>query len=139
MKLPLTRPQGFALPTKFFQLIDAEITKANVNIQAYAALTLNFRDPNYSPIDGGYHPVEIRIEKTNDAWHLIYMTDFSYQGHPYPELTKEIDVCFVTSQLSTLFGGPHSALANKSFIKMFVSNFIEYHEMDIYEVSISTD
>jgi len=139
MKLSLTKPQGFALPTKFYQLIDAEISKANVNVEAYDALTLNFRDPNYSSTYGGYHPVEIRLEHTNGIWRLIYMTDFSYQGHPYAELAKEIDVCFVTARLSTLFGGPHCALANKSFVKTFVRNFIDYHSMDIYELSISTD
>lgn len=34
------------------------------------AVTINFRDPDYSPQTGGFHPVEIRLEKGADQWQL---------------------------------------------------------------------
>ncbi len=32
-----------------------------------AVLTLNYRDPDYSATTGGYHPVEIRLERWDDG------------------------------------------------------------------------
>ncbi|MCL1096168.1 MULTISPECIES: DUF2787 family protein [Shewanella] len=70
------------------------------NHQAASAITVNFRDPNYTAERGGFHPVEVRLEKeTNaehgDQWRVCYITDFSYVGIGYTaELTKELDFDF---------------------------------------------
>ena len=47
------------------------------------AITLNFRDPTYSADAGGFHPVEIRLEKDHGQWHFSYITDFCYVGSGY--------------------------------------------------------
>ncbi|WP_429219019.1 DUF2787 family protein [Aeromonas veronii] len=60
-----------------------------------AALILNYRDPDYSATTGGYHPVEIRLERWDDGWHLRYVTDFAYVGQGWcTELAKELDFDF---------------------------------------------
>ena len=40
------------------------------------SITINFRDPNYSVESGGFHPVEMRLEKHGDTWQFCYITDF---------------------------------------------------------------
>jgi hypothetical protein len=87
MKLNFKKPQGLTLPVKLFKLLNTEIAKYTDDITSYNALTFNFRDTDYSACAGGYHPVEIRIERIGsnhkpDYWQLVYITDFSYQGAP---------------------------------------------------------
>ncbi|SQA97264.1 Protein of uncharacterised function (DUF2787) [Cedecea neteri] len=55
------------------------------------AITLLFKDINYSFENGGFHPVEIRLISRNDEWYFDYITDFKYMGID-PELEKEIDI-----------------------------------------------
>lgn len=50
------------------------------------AVTLNFRDPDYSVERGGYHPVEIRLVHPGDEWCLDYR--FWLYGNVYPESRK---------------------------------------------------
>jgi hypothetical protein len=97
MKMNIKKPQGLTLPTKLFELINDEIVKHKVDVTSNNALTLNFRNTDYTATTGGYHPVEIRLEKIGstpkpDHWQLVYITDFSYQGGPQPELVTEIDI-----------------------------------------------
>lgn len=144
MTLNFKKPQGLTVPTTLLKLIHDEITKHKVDITANNALTLNFRDTDYSATSGGYHPVEIRIEKIGSThkpehWQLVYITDFSYQGGPHPELVTEIDICFVSNRIHSLFGGNLSPYLGQELLSLFISNFIEYHAMDAYVVSISFD
>lgn len=136
MQIEFVKPQGIKLPNKLFKILSNNVCTQQIDFEASQALTFNFRDPDYSAEYGGYHPVEIRIERYQDYWQLIYMTDFSYQGHPFAELAKEIDICFTRLRFTTLFGGEHCAIANYQFINTFICNFIEYHAMDAFEVSI---
>jgi len=137
MQLNFNSVQGFIVPAKLHALLNCELAKVEKPEVSFYALTFNFRDPNYSSEKGGYHPVELRLEKHNDQWQFIYITDFSYQGGPYPELVKEIDVCFETKRVFSLFGGWLSQRSGKELIKLFISNFIEYHSMDTYQTNIS--
>jgi hypothetical protein len=144
MKLNFKKPQGLTLPVKLFSLLNAEIAKYTDDITSYNALTFNFRDTDYSATAGGYHPVEIRVERIGgnhkpDYWQLVYITDFSYQGSPYPELVKEIDVCFVNKRIHSLYGGNLSPCQGQSLLTLLVSNFIEYHRMGAYVMSISSE
>ena len=41
------------------------------------SVVINFREKSYSPENGGYHPVEVRITRLNDQWVFDYITDFS--------------------------------------------------------------
>lgn len=139
MKLNFNEVQGFPVPAKLFQLINQSLAGTSVPNNAFNAITLNFRDPDYSADTGGYHPVEIRMEKQNELWQLVYITDFSYQGGPFPELVKEIDVCFISKQVFNLFIGWLQNRNAKELLTLFVNNFIEYYINDCYQVSVSFD
>jgi hypothetical protein len=145
MKLNFKKPQGLTLPVKLFKLLNAEIVKSAIAIASHKSLTFNFRDTDYSASAGGYHPVEIRVEKqpTDDAgenyWQLIYITDFSYQGLPYPELVKDIDVCFVSKRVYSLYSGWLAHRDGQELLKLFIDNFIEYHSMSTYSVTVNLD
>ena len=137
MKLNFNKVQGFFVPAILHSILNFELAKVEIPDPSLCALTFNFRDPNYSSENGGFHPVELRLEKHNDLWQFIYITDFSYQGSPYPELVKEIDVCFETKRVYSLFGGWLNQRNAKELIKLFISNFIEYHSMNVYQTKIN--
>lgn len=139
MKLNFNKVQGFAVPEKLFQLINTELAEITKPVNETNAITLNFRDPNYSAEAGGYHPVEIRLENKSGLWQIAYITDFSFQGSPFPELIKEIDICFITKQVFSLFCGWLQNKSAKELLSLFIDNFIEYYSMDCYQVSISFD
>jgi hypothetical protein len=139
MKLNFNEVQGFPVPAKLYHLINQSLADTATPDNDVTAITVNFRDPNYSAEAGGFHPVEIRLEKKNNLWQLVYITDFSYQGRPYPELVKEIDVCFVTKQVFNLFVGWLTHRNAKELLTLLISNFIEYYTSDCYQVSVSFD
>lgn len=139
MPLEFMTPQALKLPNKLFKLINNTVSKQKIDVENCQSLTLNFRDPDYSAEYGGYHPVEIRLEREKSHWRLIYITDFSYQGHPFAELAKEIDICLVRLRFTTLFGGEHCAISNYQFINTFICNFIEYCAMDVFDVNVEVD
>ncbi|WP_076418035.1 DUF2787 family protein [Colwellia sp. UCD-KL20] len=144
MKLNLKKHQILTLPAGLFKLLNAEVRKLTTPTKRLDAITFNFMDSNYSASAGGYPPVEIRMEKVDDnqdsdCWKLIYITDFSYQGAHYPELVKEIDVCFISSRVYTLFGDWLNKRNGNELLKLFIDNFIEYHSMGIYTVKVSFD
>jgi hypothetical protein len=135
MKLNFTKDQGITVPLQLHSILNFELAKVEMPDSSFCALTFNFRDPNYSADTGGYHPVEVRIEKHNDLWHFIYITDFSYQGYP-AELVKEIDVCFESKQIYSLYGGWLNQRDAMELVKLFIANFVEYHEMNAYNTKI---
>lgn len=139
MKLNFNKVQGFAVPEKLYQLINTELADTATPANTANAITLNFRDPGYSAETGGYHPVEIRLENKSELWQIAYITDFSFQGSPFPELIKEIDICFITKQAFSLFCGWLQNKSAKELLSLFIDNFIEYYSMDCYQVSISVD
>lgn len=88
------QPAGFVLPVslQLFDMLMVEAGEKTASKHRITAVTLNFRDPNYSAERGGYHPVEIRLVHQGDEWCLDYATDFGYVGTVYPELEKIIDI-----------------------------------------------
>lgn len=136
MKLNFNKVQCFSMPEKFYQLLNTALEEIPSKPNA-KAITLNFRDPSYSVELGGYHPVEVRLELHNQGWQLVYITDFSFQGSPFPELVKEIDICFISKQVFSLFGGWLNHKSSKELMTIFISNFIEYHAMKAYQTSVS--
>jgi hypothetical protein len=139
MKLNFNEVQGLPVPVKLFEIINLSLANTSAPADDFCAVTLNFRDPDYSADTGGYHPVEISMEKQNGLWQLVYITDFSYQGGPFPELVKEIDVCFISKQVFNLFIGWLQNRNAKELVSLFIGNFIEYHTNDCYQVSVSFD
>lgn len=137
MKLNFNKAQGFTLPITFYPLINDEIEKANITTTDTTNLTFNFCDDDYSAETGGYHPVEIRLEKHKEKWGLVYITDFTYSGGPYPELIKDIDICFHTKRVFSLYNGWLNITSGKELVELFINNFIEYHSMNTYTVKIS--
>lgn len=135
MKLNFNKQQCFAVPLKLYALINTELAKVEAAKTNVCALTFNFCDSNYSVNKGGYHPVELRLDKHNEQWEFVYITDFSYQGYP-AELVKEIDVCFESNQVYSLYAGWLNQNGAKELIKIFITNFIEYHAMDAYTTKV---
>ncbi len=68
-------------------------------------VTINFRDEDYSADAGGYHPVEVRLERHRDQWRINYLTEFAYVGAGYfAELAKAINFDFGCGLFQTTYG-----------------------------------
>lgn len=90
------------------------------------AVTINFRDPNYSADDGGYHPVEIRLVNDGCEWHFSYITDFCYVGSGYcVELAKDLDFDFQAGLFQNLFG-MYPIIQATEMYQTWENNFIYY-------------
>jgi hypothetical protein len=116
--------EGLAVPmSPMFTLYIADLLAPHENEKA---VTINFRDPNYSADDGGYHPVEIRLENEGDCWRFCYITDFCYVGSGYcAELTKDLDFDFDAGVLQCLHGTYPIEQAIVMF-QIWESNFVYY-------------
>lgn len=139
MKLTFDKRQCFSVPEKLCILLNTELAKLTEPDSSSLGITFNFRDVDYSADSGGYHPIEIRVTKHKDLWQFEYITDFCFVGYPYPELAKDIDVCFQTKQVYTQFGIGMSKQESDEFLGMFLNNFITYVEMDVFTVKITFD
>ncbi|CAK2006115.1 DUF2787 domain-containing protein [Vibrio crassostreae] len=99
-------------------------------------LTLNFRDTTYSAEAGGYHPVEIALQKDSaERWSILYITDFAYMGNYYPELERNVD--FDIGNNMAFFTGVGwqaiDAYGVNDFYKIWESNFLSYLDMESYD------
>ena len=139
MALKIEQISGFKVPESFISVIISAVTNGGDSVGVAKAVTLNFRDPDYSPEAGGFHPVEIRLEKQTTSWRLVYITDFSYQGQHTPELIKEIDVCFSIKQVYHFLAGWLNAREGKELLALFISNFVEYYNTGCYQVTVTTE
>jgi hypothetical protein len=118
------------LPPKLLLILQAEIDKAG--IPEASAAYIHFRDKSgYTAEHGGFRPVEIYI---NEAGIIQYITEFCYVGTPpMEELAKSADFDLSQSVYQDLSGCyPLKSSDVRSFWKLWVGNFIEYHKMDIY-------
>jgi hypothetical protein len=116
--------EGLAVPmSPMFTLYIADLLAPHENEKA---VTINFRDPNYSSDDGGYHPVEIRLENEADGWRFCYITDFCFVGSGYcAELAKDLDFDFDAGVFQNLFGVYPIEQAIEMF-QIWESNFVYY-------------
>lgn len=116
--------EGLAVPVSpMFTLYITDLLEPYKNEKS---VTINFRDPNYSADDGGYHPVEIRLENEGDGWRFCYITDFCYVGSGYmAELAKDLDFDFDTGLFQNLFGTYPIEQAIEIF-QVWESNFVYY-------------
>jgi hypothetical protein len=116
--------EGLALPmSPMFTFYIADLLAPYENKKA---VTINFRDPNYSADDGGYHPVEIRLENEGDGWSFCYITDFCYVGSGYmAEFAKDLDFDFDVGVFQNLFGTYPIEQAIEIF-QIWESNFVYY-------------
>jgi hypothetical protein len=104
------------------------------------AVTINFRDPDYSAENGGFHPVEIRLEKQSDTWQFCYITDFCYVGSGYTaELAKDLDFDFQAGVFQNLFGIFPIEQATDMY-QIWEGNFLHYwQEMEVFTINILSD
>lgn len=138
MKLTFNQGQHFTVPGELTHILNNELSKIDKDEPDIRGITFNFHDDDYSSDRGGFHPVEIRLVSSESLWLFEYITDFSFQG-AYPELVKDIDVCFLTGQIHTLYSGCLQGSGARELIDLFLSNFISYVEMKIFTVSVSFD
>ncbi|WP_019613660.1 DUF2787 domain-containing protein [Psychromonas ossibalaenae] len=100
-------------------------------------ITFNYRDSSYSSEQGGYHPVEISLQKdvTDGRWSVLYITDFCYYGHPYAELTKELDFDFSLATFSTTYSQPRAIThaSVKDIFTLWQHNFLSYLEYGAFD------
>ncbi|MDI4652761.1 MULTISPECIES: DUF2787 family protein [Pseudoalteromonas] len=139
MTLKIEQVSGLKVPDSFISVIINAATNGGDSVGEAKAIILNFRDPDYSPKSGGFHPVEVRLEKQVTNWQLLYITDFSYHGHHSSELIKEIDVCFSIKQIFHYLLGWLSAKEGEELLDLFISNFVEYYNTGCYQVTVTTE
>jgi hypothetical protein len=120
-------------------LFDSDFVRAIDNIlesspDSSNGVVLNFRDPTYSVINGGFHPVEIAIDGDGD---LTYLTDFSFVGiPPYTELEKELDWDFLQGRFFQ-FGCDYDLECGRGLQNLYIKNFIAYQKSGFFEVEVT--
>ncbi len=121
----------FPLSAAFVAILESEI--ANSGFQEGNRVIINFRDPDYSPETGGFHPVEISVS----SWGKIeYVTDFAFVGiGSFAELAKEIDYD-ISLGLFQHFGQEFPLAAGKELFAIWQENFVAYHRMGVYSVTV---
>ena len=136
MKLTFNKKQCFTVPEKLYQILSDELVNVLTPEIDVEVIILNFRDPDYSS-----HPLEIRLVKSmasvEAVYEFAYITDFSLQGSPYPELVVDIDVCFIAEQVYTVYGGWLDKTSGEELKELFLTNFISYVEMQVFEVEVT--
>ena len=131
-----TLPISAKLQTALLQHINANIDKP------HTSLILNFWDTSYSAEAGGFHPVEIALQKDGaQRWSILYITDFAYMGNHYPELERSVD--FDIGNNMAFFTGVGwqaiDAYGVNDFYRIWESNFLSYLEMDAFdEIKLSS-
>ena len=118
------------------QEVDSQHT---VELLYAKTLTFHFRDENYSTKNGGFHPVEIMLNRTSTQslkWQLVYVTTFAYIGNVYPELERNLDF---DCQSGRCLVHPYIQWApikdNRDALELYQlweSNFLQYLDMDSY-------
>ena len=103
-------------------------------------ITINFRDPGYSPETGGYHPVEIRLKQQGERWHICYITDFFYVGQgAFAELTKSLDFDFEAGMFQDISGYYPIETATVIY-PIWEDNFMTYWlEMGVFNVEVTAN
>lgn len=97
-------------------------------------LILSYRDSDYTPEGGGFHPVEFAFRKDGT---LLHATDFCYAGRPpMCDLCKSLDFDF-SLDIFRNFSHEYPIDEGKEIFKIFESNFISYHSMDVYTVTVT--
>ncbi|MCG6202331.1 DUF2787 domain-containing protein [Psychromonas antarctica] len=121
---------------KLYVQLQKAIQAKEVDAQI-SQVTVNYRDSSYSSKTGGYQPVEISLQKeaVNGCWCLLYITDFCYCGHPYPELVKEVDFDFSANTffLANCTSTSITRSTVKDFYKSWENNFLSYLEYDAFD------
>ncbi len=134
--------EGISLPVcqALLTTLCQEVKLTDLDLERCTELTFNFRNPGYSAEQGGVHPVEIRLIRGLDGWLFDYVTDFSYQGvGDYAELGKELDFNFLDNEHFLLGWGPLRLTEAHELFPLWQSNFMAYHQLESFTVTVSGD
>jgi len=127
------KQNDYALPvsSQLIAVIQKYIEQSGNNFTN--GVVINFKDPEYSAEQGGFHPVEIAL---NEKGRLLYITDFSYvEGGPGVELAKELDFDFSQGLLQQ-FGVEYPITQGCSLYALWEKNFLSYHSIGVYQVTV---
>ncbi|MFS1916607.1 MULTISPECIES: DUF2787 family protein [unclassified Vibrio] len=94
-----------------------------------------FRNKHYSAEHGGYHTVEIALAKgVNNLYSILCITDFSFNGYPYPTLERDIEFDFTHDTVFTRYSGLKSMTAPNTdkLYKLWESKFIANLAKGVY-------
>jgi hypothetical protein len=116
--------------------LDDDLTES---LKGANGIIFNFRDKSYSADKGGFHPVEICLNKHSDGvWHYTYITDFAYIGNHYPELERGLDFDFSRGEWFACHQqGWHPIKddgAAKELYQLWEHNFLAYMAMQAYDL-----
>jgi len=115
---------------EFIEIVKEEIEKRDHDFDGDTVI-LNFRDESYSPVEGGFHPVEIMIEKGE----IQYVTDFCFYGS-FDELVKGLDFDFACKRFQQLGLGDsreYPISEGYQLFQIYQDNFISYYRMGAYD------
>lgn len=119
------------LDPRLRHLIEQALTAAGVATETGGILS--FRDSDYTPESGGFHPVEIAV---GPGGQIEYITDFAYVGSPpHCDLAKEIDFDFSLG-LFQHFGPEYPIRRGGDLFAIWQENFLTYHAQGTYAVSV---
>jgi hypothetical protein len=106
----------------------------DTSLEASEIVALNFRDPTYSATNGGYHPVEIRVDSKGD---VLSITDFAYFGAPpFVELGIELDWNFEMNSFRQ-FDSFYDLACGRGLLGLYTKNFVAYYSGGCYETEIT--
>lgn len=133
----IIRQEGLSMPVSqdLINIIFNEISRVPPASPNVRAVTLLFKDVNYSAENGGYHPVEIRLTSRNDEWYFDYITDFKYMGL-YPELEKDIDFSWSQRYVFLSFVGDLHPGEGREIFELWQRNFVQYHFLKVYSLTV---
>ncbi|MDF1552477.1 MAG: DUF2787 family protein [Deferrisomatales bacterium] len=126
-------PKGYPFPVSraLIAILQQELDRAGVAPGTPAIV--HFRDPDYSPETGGFHPVEVSVAADGT---IQYLTDFAFYGSgPFAELGKEIDFDFGL-ELFQHMGREFPIARGRELFQLWQSNFCAYHRMGTYTVEV---
>ena len=128
----------FDISSQLLEILNIKIQKAGEETEQLEDIIFSFRSEDYSSELGGYHPVEIRLIKTNGQWCFDYITDFAYVGCGQDaELAKEIDFDFTNGIGFHLYSGDDDIKQFTELYKIWEMNFISYFESGVFKTKIT--
>ena len=97
-------------------------------------VALNFRDPDYSAENGGYHPVEVHVDAKGN---LLSITDFAYVGAPpFTELGIELDWDFEQDSFRQ-YDSFYDLECGRGLLGLYTKNFTAYYRSGVYQVEVT--
>ncbi len=117
------------LDLKLVTILEQDLTRSGI----IDDVTIIYRDGDYTPEGGGFHPVEFSFRRDGT---LLYATDFCYVGcPPMCDLCKCLDFDFSLATFRN-FDMEHPINEGREVFQLFQSNFIAYHGINAYTATV---